>query len=130
MKNAKKKRRSYCEVCFAGSSMPIDLNTGVRASPYARTEIRHLHRGNVYELRMEIHHLRPLGCGGTNARENLITLCPVCHKTEHITWGGGGGGPETSYRGPMKRVQFRVALIAIRIANWKIRTRFGIGVKD
>lgn len=33
-----------------------------------------------------IHHIVPLGCGGTNTRRNLITLCETCHGKIH-------GGP-------------------------------------
>lgn len=33
-----------------------------------------------------IHHIVPLGCGGTNTRRNLITLCEECHGRIH-------GGP-------------------------------------
>jgi len=33
-----------------------------------------------------IHHIVPLGCGGTNTYRNLITLCQTCHGKVH-------GGP-------------------------------------
>lgn len=33
-----------------------------------------------------VHHIVPLGCGGTNTRSNLITLCDECHGRIH-------GGP-------------------------------------
>lgn len=32
---------------------------------------------------LEVHHIIPLCCGGTNEEENLITLCPECHKKKH-----------------------------------------------
>ncbi len=30
--------------------------------------------------KLEIHHIKPIVFGGTNDKENLITLCSVCHK--------------------------------------------------
>lgn len=29
------------------------------------------------------HHIRPLGCGGDNTYNNLITLCRTCHRYVH-----------------------------------------------
>ena len=29
---------------------------------------------------LEVHHIKPLGYGGSNSNENLITLCILCHK--------------------------------------------------
>lgn len=29
---------------------------------------------------LEVHHIKPLFCGGDNSMENLITLCHGCHK--------------------------------------------------
>jgi len=29
------------------------------------------------------HHIVPLGCGGNNCFDNLITLCAGCHKKIH-----------------------------------------------
>ena len=33
--------------------------------------------------RLEVHHVIPLSFGGTNADENLITLCRSCHLAAH-----------------------------------------------
>lgn len=30
--------------------------------------------------KLEIHHIKPIVFGGTDEKENLITLCSVCHK--------------------------------------------------
>lgn len=35
---------------------------------------------------LHVHHIVPLGCGGTNTRRNLISLCDECHGRIH-------GGP-------------------------------------
>lgn len=32
---------------------------------------------------LEIHHIRPLSKGGENALENIVVLCPNCHKIVH-----------------------------------------------
>ena len=29
---------------------------------------------------LTLHHIRPLGVGGTNAPSNLVTLCNCCHR--------------------------------------------------
>lgn len=42
--------------------------------------------GTDVERNAPIHHIVPLGCGGTNTRRNLITLCETCHGRIH-------GGP-------------------------------------
>lgn len=31
----------------------------------------------------QVHHIVPLGCGGTNTLRNLITLCEECHGRVH-----------------------------------------------
>lgn len=38
------------------------------------------------DAQANIHHIVPLGCGGTNSLRNLITLCEDCHGRTH-------GGP-------------------------------------
>ena len=38
------------------------------------------HRTNV---RLDVHHRRPLSEGGTNRRTNLVTLCRRCHTKRH-----------------------------------------------
>lgn len=42
--------------------------------------------GTDVERDAPIHHIVPLGCGGTNTYRNLITLCEKCHGKIH-------GGP-------------------------------------
>lgn len=42
--------------------------------------------GTDVEHDTPIHHIVPLGCGGTNTYRNLITLCETCHGKIH-------GGP-------------------------------------
>jgi hypothetical protein len=44
-------------------------------------------------LTFEIHHLDPLGDGGTDEPDNLIALCPNCHTLHHA-----GVIPEASLR--------------------------------
>lgn len=38
------------------------------------------------DVELHVHHIVPLGCGGTNSFRNLITLCEECHGKIH-------GGP-------------------------------------
>jgi len=45
---------------------------------------------------LEIHHLTPRSHGGTNAEENLITLCSACHRQQHRSAGTGSGGRRAS----------------------------------
>jgi hypothetical protein len=35
------------------------------------------------ESELHAHHIVPLGCGGSNAMSNLITLCETCHGRVH-----------------------------------------------
>jgi len=42
--------------------------------------------GSDVDASAPIHHIVPLGCGGTNTRRNLLTLCEECHGHIH-------GGP-------------------------------------
>ena len=42
--------------------------------------------GSNVQSNAPIHHIVPLGCGGTNTRRNLISLCDKCHGRIH-------GGP-------------------------------------
>lgn len=42
--------------------------------------------GSDVQSNAPIHHIVPLGCGGTNTLRNLITLCESCHGRIH-------GGP-------------------------------------
>lgn len=37
-------------------------------------------RGVFYR---EVHHIHPLGKGGTNTLSNLISLCSACHECQH-----------------------------------------------
>lgn len=39
--------------------------------------------GSDVESSAQIHHIVPLGCGGTNTRANLISLCEECHGRVH-----------------------------------------------
>jgi hypothetical protein len=32
---------------------------------------------------LSVHHIVPLGCGGSNVKSNLITLCKECHGSVH-----------------------------------------------
>lgn len=34
-------------------------------------------------VQFQVHHIVPLGCGGTNTFRNLITLCEECHGRIH-----------------------------------------------
>lgn len=34
--------------------------------------------------RLHLHHIIPLGCGGTNHKSNLIPLCKKCHRNVHL----------------------------------------------
>ena len=35
----------------------------------------------------EVHHILPISCGGTHARDNLMSLCRSCHNKVHIEMG-------------------------------------------
>jgi predicted HNH restriction endonuclease len=35
------------------------------------------------ERQLHVHHIVPLGAGGSNARSNLLTLCEECHGKVH-----------------------------------------------
>ena len=41
---------------------------------------------------LEVHHILPLGRGGLDVAENVIALCPNCHRKRHH----GAGGLDTS----------------------------------
>jgi len=47
-----------------------------------RTKCRDCGRKKKKES-FEIHHIIPISKGGTNLINNLILLCPVCHKKRH-----------------------------------------------
>ena len=34
---------------------------------------------NTVKSKLDVHHINPLQCGGTNEDDNLITLCRKCH---------------------------------------------------
>lgn len=40
----------------------------------------------------EVHHILPLSRGGTNATDNLMSLCRSCHNKAHIELGDRHGG--------------------------------------
>lgn len=46
--------------------------------------IGHYLRGTWYqEGRVDFHHIVPIHCGGNSLPENLVVLCPDCHKEVH-----------------------------------------------
>lgn len=54
--------------------------------PHARRKGRTsscLHCGTDIECVLEMHHVIPRSKGGTDDKENKITLCANCHKIEH-----------------------------------------------
>ncbi|AIY67325.1 HNH endonuclease [Pseudoalteromonas piratica] len=57
---AKKRAGGFCEGC--GDKAPFDTKSG----PY-----------------LEVHHLTRLSDGGADSPENVITLCPTCHRRAH-----------------------------------------------
>jgi 5-methylcytosine-specific restriction protein A len=36
------------------------------------------------KLYLEVHHIRPLGKGGSDTTDNAVALCPNCHKALHF----------------------------------------------
>ncbi|EPD2588181.1 HNH endonuclease [Vibrio cholerae] len=59
---AKKRANGVCEAC--GSKSPFETKTG----PY-----------------IEVHHLTRLADGGADCPENVIALCPTCHRRAHYS---------------------------------------------
>lgn len=57
---AKKRANGYCEGC--GTKAPFETKSG----PY-----------------LEVHHLTRLSDGGSDCPENVIALCPTCHRRAH-----------------------------------------------
>jgi len=51
-----------------------------------RTPFRRYSDGEVY---LEVHHIIPLAAGGFDSEENVIALCPECHRFAHF------GDPKT-----------------------------------
>ncbi|HCG8032790.1 TPA: HNH endonuclease [Vibrio parahaemolyticus] len=39
----------------------------------------------IDESRLEIHHIRPIKDGGDSSPENVIHICPNCHREIHTT---------------------------------------------
>ena len=39
--------------------------------------------GRYSKGRLHYHHIRPLGCGGSNSPQNMIPVCRDCHKFIH-----------------------------------------------
>ncbi len=58
----KKRANGVCEAC--GSKSPFETKTG----PY-----------------IEVHHLTRLADGGADCPENVIALCPTCHRRAHYS---------------------------------------------
>jgi hypothetical protein len=38
-------------------------------------------------VRLVVHHIIPIGKGGTNLPQNLLTVCDVCHRLAHKEFG-------------------------------------------
>lgn len=61
----------------------------LRVQVLARDECRCTQCGENWLNYLEIHHIVPIGQGGTNDPSNLITLCRLCHAKLH----GAPSGP-------------------------------------
>jgi 5-methylcytosine-specific restriction endonuclease McrA len=64
--------------------MPMHLWRVMRQHVYKRDEGKCKYCGKPTELfECHIHHIFPLGEGGTNHPSNLKTVCSICHKIRH-----------------------------------------------
>jgi hypothetical protein len=87
--------------CDAQVKEPGKRNRSV-VSPALRRDVfsRDGHRCQAPGCRntrfLEVHHIKPRAKGGTNERENLITLCSACHRL----WHEHGGTPRVATRIP------------------------------
>ena len=82
-------------------------------SAWRRIRDRHLAREPLCEMCRErgrfvaatlVHHIKPLGDGGTHDDENLMSLCVSCHEKIHRRSRGDGsppGGGEISKTAPL-----------------------------
>jgi 5-methylcytosine-specific restriction endonuclease McrA len=48
---------------------------------------------------LDVHHLTPLCKGGDNNLANLVSLCKVCHRIRHKSWGKSIKVDTIKYRG-------------------------------
>lgn len=55
----------------------------LRIQVLARDGCRCTECGETWLNYLEIHHIQPLGAGGTNELDNLVTLCRLCHLKAH-----------------------------------------------
>jgi hypothetical protein len=92
--------RADCEriACDAAISVPGQRNKKtipprVRRAVLARDRHRCRAPGCGRTRFLEVHHLKPRSCGGTNDQANLITLCAACHRLWHERSGGWDGRP-------------------------------------
>jgi len=49
-------------------------------------EVGHCENCKATDKKLTVHHIVPLGSGGSNERENLQILCEDCHKVHHNNW--------------------------------------------
>jgi len=74
-----------CDARIAEPGKPnkATIPPGTRRRVLARDQHRCQAPGCRHTRFLEIHHLTPRSRGGTNAEENLITLCNSCHRLKH-----------------------------------------------
>lgn len=58
----------------------------VRQEVLYRDQFQCLSCGTGGENRLNLHHVKYRSQGGTHGKENLITLCFICHKMHHDGW--------------------------------------------
>ena len=99
IKNCKKcgesfihKKSKYCSLCRRKTSyLKKDLSELTLATIPGRTVAKILKRANKNkcficswnEASCDIHHIIPQALGGSDNHDNLILLCPNCHRTAH-----------------------------------------------
>ena len=66
-----------------GHAWPRFRKRKIESCPFCE---RCLQRG-IQTLAVEVHHILPVNQGGTNDKENLMSVCSECHKLIHIELG-------------------------------------------
>lgn len=110
--------RSRCEVC--GWLPPVGLEK------LGRTKAGRLSM-------LHAHHVLPITCGGPDAAENLVLVCPNCHVLAHALGEIGparGKGIARSWNGPASRGQLLHELKLLRPQNSREWDEYVAGGRD
>ncbi|MEN8007195.1 MAG: HNH endonuclease [Candidatus Krumholzibacteriota bacterium] len=86
-------------VCRKGGRNTTTIPPRVRREVLARDRHRCQTPGCGRTRFLEVHHKVPRSGGGSNSRENLVTLCGSCHRL----WHEQGAGVETLMKTPLPK---------------------------